>query len=469
MPQPLRLPRSFRTLSIALLGLALAAGCAGPQPQSSVSATAGPAAAPRAATVTTEFIRLTNDYAVNDAVLRAPSTGPRKVALLYTHPFAASSLTGFFCDALPARGFAVLCLNNRFSNNQQFNTNWEPIALDVASGVQELRARGYEKVFLIGFSAGGPTVAYYQALAERGNAVFKGASALSGFKGFFDKTGGERRLPPADGIVMVNPSSGIGASVMFRLDGSVVNEETGSRDPSLDMYAAANGFDAARGVASYSPEFLRRYRAAQCDRMNRLIEASTQRMAAVKAGRARFIDDELGATVGLRANPAYVDRSLAASTRGQYLILPDRVVTTIVNDRTVANLAQRNRGIDEAARTDASFLSYRAVRCNRFDPDAVTAGEHGLDTTSSNNVTYDNMASVSVPTLILQGTADNTIVHLTVAELIFNSTRAGDKSLWYVKGMTHGITALSPSHGDVSAITADAISGWIDTRVRRVD
>lgn len=456
-----RIPRLFAigAVTLGLLGCSVASN-----PPSGRLSAGSPSIVTQP--TTTEFVRVSNEYAANDAVLRVPTRGTKQVALLYTHPFAATNLVGFFCETLPARGYAVLCINNRFTNNQQLNTAWEPIALDVASGIRELRNRGYEKVLLVGYSAGGPTMAYYQALAERGNALFRSGGALSGFTGFRNRDDSERRMPPADGVVLVNPSSGIGASGMFRLDGSIIDEETGARDPTLDMYSAANGFDAARGVATYSRSFLERYYAAQCARMNRLIDTSVRRMAAVRAGTARFGDDDIGLTVGLRANPAYVDLSLASSTRGRHVLLPGGAVTTVTNDRRATNLSVRNRGVDEAARTDSSFLSYRAVRCVGFNPDGVTKDEHGLDASSSNNVTYANMESVSVPTLIMQGTADNTIVHLTVAELIFNSTSAVNKDLWYVKGMTHGITALTAADGDVPAITAGAIGRWIDTRVR---
>jgi pimeloyl-ACP methyl ester carboxylesterase len=416
--------------------------------------------------VGSEFIRISNDFASNDAVLYTPANASKKVALLYTHPFAPSTLVGFFCSALPPRGYAALCINNRFTNNQQLNTIWEPIALDVASGVAELRRRGYEKVLLVGYSAGGPTVAYYQALAESGNALFRDGATLSGFKGFTARDGSERRMPAADGLVLVNPSSGIGASGMFRLDPSVVNEETGARDPSLDMYNPANGFDAAKGTARYAPDFLRRYYAAQCERMNRLIRSSQERLAAARSTNGRFSGDDIAINIGLRANPAYVDLSLATKTVGEYLLLPEGRAQVVANDRAAANLAARNRGVDETARTDASFLSYRAVRCSGFDPNAVTRAAHGLDTASSNNVTYANMERVRVPTLTLQGTADDTIVHLTIAELIHNSTAATDKTLWYVKGMTHSITAAKPTDGDVPGITAKAIADWIGARFK---
>jgi len=417
-----------------------------------------------AQTLRSEYVRITGAYATADAVLHSSSQDDKSVAFLYTHPFAPSSLSGFFCSQIPRRGLAVLCMNNRFSNNQQLNTIWEPIALDVAAGVGELRKRGYQKVFLLGYSAGGPTMAYFQALAEQGNALFNGGAALSGFKGFFERDGSERRVPAADGLILLNPSSGIGASGMFRLDPAIVDEASGQRDPSIDMYLAANGFDEKTGRATYTAEFLKRFRQAQCDRMNRLIDQSLARVKLARDGQSRFQGDDVAVTPGLRANPAYADLSLAQSTKGAYRLFPDDVTTVVKNDRVVARQAARNRGVDETARTDLSFLSYRAVRCSHFDADATDPDAHGLDVRSSNNITYANLARTRVPLLVIQGTADDTISHLTIAELLFNASTAPDKSLWYVKGMTHAITALRAEHGDVPSITADALVRWVRDR-----
>jgi len=294
--------------------------------------------------------------------------------------------------------------------------------------------------------------------------LFNGGAALSGFKGFFERDGSERRLPTADGLILLNPSSGIGASGMFRLDPSIVDEASARRDPSLDMYSAANGFDEKTGRATYSAEFLKRFRQAQCDRMNRLIDQSVARVKLAREGQSRFQGDEIEVTPGLRANPAYADLSLAQSTKAAHRLLPEGIVTVVKNDRAVTRQAARNRGVDEAARTDLSFLSYRAVRCTHFDADATHPEAHGLDVRSSNNVTYANLARTRAPLLVIQGTADDTISHLTIAELLYNASAAPDKSLWYVKGMTHAIAASRAEHGDVPSITADAIVRWVSER-----
>src|SRR4051812_10671567 len=69
---------------------------------------------------------------------------------------------------LPARGFVVLGINPRCDNNEAACAPWENNALDVKSGVNYLRTKvpGITKVILLGHSGGGPTMAFYEAVAE---------------------------------------------------------------------------------------------------------------------------------------------------------------------------------------------------------------------------------------------------------------------------------------------------------------
>src|SRR5947199_1379107 len=71
---------------------------------------------------------------------------------------------------LPARGFVVLGMNPRCDNNEAACAPWENNALDVRQGVNYLRTKvpGITKVVLLGHSGGGPTMTFYQAVAEKG-------------------------------------------------------------------------------------------------------------------------------------------------------------------------------------------------------------------------------------------------------------------------------------------------------------
>src|SRR5262245_633110 len=155
-----------------------------------------------------------------------------------------------------------------------------------------MRDRGYKHVVLFGHSAGGPLMDFYQNVAEHGNAAFKQGRTLSGFRGFFDSSGNERRLPGADAQITAASTIGTSASFLLRLDGSVVDETTASRHPELDMFNPANGFNPATGTGSYNAAFLAFYHTAQRDRMNRLINSVQDQLDDISTGKGRFTDND---------------------------------------------------------------------------------------------------------------------------------------------------------------------------------
>jgi hypothetical protein len=102
--------------------------------------------------------------------LYRPDSGPAPhVAILLMHR-TSNLLSGLQNTELAKRGFLVLGMNSRFDNNEAA-VEWEDIALDVKSGVEYLRKQpGITKVILYGGSGGGPTMSFYQAVAEKGPA-----------------------------------------------------------------------------------------------------------------------------------------------------------------------------------------------------------------------------------------------------------------------------------------------------------
>ena len=119
-----------------------------------------------------------------------------------------------------------------------------------------------------------------------------------------------------------------------------------------------------------------------------------------KSSAQRFVDDDYTVNVGLRANPAYADLTLAGGTQEGWAVLPGNQKQIVKSDRRVANNRTLNRSTPETVRSDRSFLGYRGVRCINLNPDATTAAEHGLDTTSNSNTLYNNIAGSTVPLLI---------------------------------------------------------------------
>ena len=92
----------------------------------------------------------------------------------------------------------VLCMAPRFVNND-VQVRWDQIALDVKAGMEFLRRQpSITKVVLFGHSGGGPTMSFYQAVAENGPGYCKDAKRLSPCTE--DLSG----FPKADGIVFAD-------------------------------------------------------------------------------------------------------------------------------------------------------------------------------------------------------------------------------------------------------------------------
>ena len=132
---------------------------------------------------------------------------PPHVAILVMHR-ASNFMNTLACAELSKRGFLVLCMNPRSDNNEAL-VRWETIPLDVKAGVEFLKKQpGITKLLLWGFSGGGPTMTFYQNVAENGVSVCQGPKKLV-------QCGNELAgLPKADGLILVdahpgNPVNGI--------------------------------------------------------------------------------------------------------------------------------------------------------------------------------------------------------------------------------------------------------------------
>ena len=125
---------------------------------------------------------------------------------------------------LSKRGFAILAMNSRFDNNEGF-VSWEDIALDVRSGVEFLRKLpGITQVVLFGHSGGGPTMSFYQAVAEKDPAYCQGPGKLA-------ECGNELAgLLPADGIIFVDSHPGISVNALRSLSPALINDNDPRQD-----------------------------------------------------------------------------------------------------------------------------------------------------------------------------------------------------------------------------------------------
>lgn len=338
---------------------------------------------------------------------------------------------------MASRGFIILGMNPRCQNNEAKCAPWENNALDVKQGVEYLRnLPGVEKVLLMGGSGGGPTMSFYQAVAENGVEFCQQSQKLT-------KCSKElANLPLADGIVFRDAHLGNGANALRSLNPAVINDRdvmnknaVPKLDPALDPFKPKNGFN-ANGASSYSDKFKEKYFRAQSARMNRLIDIALKRMQKIESGTYRYPDDD--AFVIPRSDNSRLmrlDPSIDHATlKPRKLIKNDGTIEDcciVESVRPVSSSPEANASFWDGTRilTLRSFLSTRAIRSSH----AMT----GIDWCSSNNSTACNVQHIKVPILVA-AMGGHYFVRNT--EIFYELAASEDKDFIVVQGAVHGIT-----------------------------
>lgn len=407
-----------------------------------------------------------------NAALYQPDAGPAPhVALLVAHR-TSNFLHHPACTELAKRGFLVLCLNTRYEGNEEL-VRFETMMLDVKAGVAYLRARpGITKVLLFAHSGGGPTMSFYEAVAENGVAYCRRPERLV-------KCGDELAgLPRADGIVYADSHPGNPVNVLRGLNPSVIDEKDPPDrrvDPSLDPFDPANGFN-PNGPSHYSAEFQRRYYAAQAKRMNDLIAHAENVLDEARSGTYGYPDDDIiviprggnpGSGPGAAAALFDYDPTIAGimrTARPEKLLRNDgTIVRQVVHSVFVAQprLAALHRTFDGGTKilSVRSFLSANATR--------ATNSLDGIDDCSSNNSTICAVQSIAVPELF---TAMGAHYFIRDVEREYDLAKAKDKDYVVIEGATHGFspcTACEKTPGQYANSTKnlfDYVARWIDAR-----
>jgi hypothetical protein len=398
--------------------------------------------------------------------LYAPDSGPAPhVGILVLH--RTSNFLGYHgCGELSGRGYLVLCMNPRSDNNEAL-VRWETNALDVKTGMTFLRAQpGITKVLLYGFSGGGATTSFYQAVAEGGTGYCNGVAKLV-------RCGEELAgLPRADGIILVDSNPGNAASALRRLNGAVTNDaamlERGERaqiDPALDPFNPANGYN-PKGASHYSDAFAAKYFAAQSARVNRLITLAQTRLKEIEAGRGRFTDDDVFLLSRVdTAELMLLDPRIHHTTlRPQKVLKNDGSLVRQVGESVrVAQPEQaaQNRTFAQGTLllTLRSFLSAYAVRSRHAMDD--------VEWCSTNNSVPCAVQAISAPILMASMGGNN---YLRFIENYFELAKSTDKDFIIVDGANHNQTPCVPCEttpGQYSNTVKnffDYVRGWIDRR-----
>lgn len=232
----------------------------------------------------------------SDVESSIPAGDRSRVAFVNVHPWIDS--TGYWINAgLARRGYRVLA-TDQYSTwmGVPAASGQSPVHLHdtlpaVGEAVTEARNRpDIDATVLLGHSAGAQLVALYQNVAENGVSIGQGSEKLRPLP----ESLREESLPPADGVFIMDGHLGDAAKGLTDLGPQVVDpEDPQRRDPNLDMLNADNGYVSEPGEpSSYTDEFLDRFFRAQADRMRSLVTENTERLEAIRAGEARFPDDD---------------------------------------------------------------------------------------------------------------------------------------------------------------------------------
>jgi pimeloyl-ACP methyl ester carboxylesterase len=266
----------------------------------------------------------------------------------------------------------------------------ENCVLDVAAAVGHLRSLGFENVVLGGNSGGGGLSALYQSQAENPTITATPAGDPP------DLTSMD--LPPVDAVVAMMAHPGRAGVYTEWLDPAIVDEQNPfHRDPALDLFDPENG-------PPFSPEFLARYRAAQVER-NRRITAWVREQLSTLEKDDRLPDDLPFLVHGTCADPRFVDLSIEPS---------DRKAGTLWGDPEKANLLPASLGHQTSLRSWLSQWSIDESNC-----DAIA-----------------HLPRVSVPVLIMYGSADNAAFPAHALSM-YEAARPERRELIEIKGADH--------------------------------
>ncbi|MBM9468745.1 serine aminopeptidase domain-containing protein [Nakamurella leprariae] len=334
---------------------------------------------------------------------------PSRTVAMMVHP-TSNFMGHYLLEPLAARGIDAVGFTTRYIGNDSALT-MENCVLDVGAGIRYLRNLGYEKVVLVGNSGGGGLAALYQSQAESPTITHTPAGDPP------DLTTAD--LSPADAIVQLMAHPGRAQVCGDWLDPAIRNEyDPFDRDPELDLFAPGR-------TLPLDPEFVARYRAAQLARNDRITQWAKDTLAELAAAGGELADLPF-LVHGTTADPRFVDVTIDPS---------DRTPGTMWGPTEVANLMPASLGHNCSLR---SWLSQWSVR-------------------ESNGDGQRHLARISVPALIMYGTADQ-VCFPSYAQQMYDAVPHDDKLLVPVQGGTHYLKD-QPEHVD---FVADTVVSWLD-------
>jgi pimeloyl-ACP methyl ester carboxylesterase len=405
----------------------------------------------------TEYVRLGSNNA--EGLLYEPVNPGQKarIAVVYSFP-SENNFNSPPGRELAKRGYRVLMVNYHGAD-----VGPEVYAPSISHGIEYLRGLpGVERVVIIGHSGGGHLVTFYTDVAENGPAACQGQQLIYPCRGE-----GLKGLSKVDGLILLDPA--LGAFHRMSSMDPAVNETDRKRDAAVDMFLPANGYDPTAKRGAYSPEFAKRFYAAQAARNDRVVKRALERLHAIEQGTSQFSDDEPFVVPGMSSHPPGArlyqpDVAIVAHTKKPYTLLKADgsqvdIVLQSVRPPTGGAFAEELNSLNIMSEnvTVRKFLANDAIRT--LPSYGITADDiRGVEWDSSMNSTPGDARGVTVSALVMVMTCHYLVVP---GEIIFDHLGSKDKTLVGVEGALHEFNACKPEYGDTVKRTFDYVDSWL--------
>ncbi|MFJ8748825.1 hypothetical protein ACIREO_05740 [Streptomyces sp. NPDC102441] len=342
----------------------------------------------------------------------------------------------YLIPALLRAGHAVYVQQPRDAGND-LRLVHEQTLLDLGAGLTWLHTVGFRRTVGLGNSGGAGLLTYYVQQSLRAPQD-RTARTPAGRPAHLEAA----TLPALDAMAYLAPHPGQGRLLANCIDPSVTDEDDAfSVDTSLDPFAEDNGCRPAPQSASYSPEFVARYRAAQLDRVARIDERARTYVAEALAARRT-----VRSTGGTAA-----DRRRSGTARLITVWRTDADLRAMDQD-----LDQSDRGYGSVYGAKPETTNYGIVGFGRLTtPDAWLSTWSALSSNASIEKAGPEMV---LPSLLIAYTADNCVFPSDFESIVAN-IGSGDKRVGSVAADHYGNPVGEGRQGREDA--AGILDAWL--------
>lgn len=367
---------------------------------------------------------------------------------------------------LARRGYMTLC-----ANVADPAAPLEKKLESVKEAFELLRSQpSVKKIVLLGHSGGATLMSCYQAVAENGPEIFRGAQRIV-------PMGEVPDLPAADALMLIDSNFGNGVMTLVSIDPAVTDESRGTdTDPAYFPFTAENGFS-SDGETCYTEAFKEKFFAAQAERQERLISSALERYEVLRDRQGKFVDDEPlvipgGSQIAPNNRLFPQDLHLLAHTKEAYDLIHGRdgsITHEVIRSRRTARGDLYGTPILGLGAMVTTVKTYLSSNCVRTLPGYGVRedGIEGLDYDSSYCCTPGNVKYIHCPLLIMGMTGGYECI---ASDIIAQNAASEDKTVAFVEGGTHMIGTATDAEaypgefGDAPKTLYDRIAEWLNVR-----